>query len=198
MDLCGHLMKQCFQTKEFIQPQKIVKITAKENKLAEFTKDDNQVNLLRCQKKQFYDQKICRHLCSQTLVLQSTRTVPISPCESICFELTRSSDAAGEVCPTQKYCSKGCPCPFYECEKLESRQKLIPLFDIQLNSTQTSTIAKPAQEITNGDVELITGRWEKRKTKNQKFPIILSDFSGLGDLVITNASSFLFSYERFS
>ena len=47
----------------------------------------------------------------------------------MCFHLTKSSDAAGEVCPFQKYCRKGCPCPYYECEKVESRQKLTPVFD---------------------------------------------------------------------
>ena len=121
MDYCGHLMKRCYETKEFILPEPVSKIDQKESKPLIFTKEENEVNRIRCQKKQFYNQKMCRHLCSSTLVLKSTWTNPKSTCESICFVLTRSFDSAGEVCPTQKYCRKGCPCPFYECEKLTSR-----------------------------------------------------------------------------
>ena len=139
MDYCGHLMKQCFETQEFILPEPVSQIELTNATPLDFSEEENEVNLRRCQKKQFYDQKICRHLCSKTLVLQSTRTNPISLCESMCFQLTKSSDAAGEVCPFQKYCTKGCPCPYYECEKLESCQKLIPVFDLKKSQTGVLT-----------------------------------------------------------
>ena len=131
MDFCGHLMKQCRDTKKFILPEPVSKVEPVKAAPLVFSKEENEVNLRRCQKKRFYDQKVCRHLCSNTLVLKSTRTNPITPCESICFGLTRSFDSAGEVCPFQKYCSKGCPCPYYECEKLESPQKFVPVFDLR-------------------------------------------------------------------
>ena len=189
MDYCGHLMKQCHETEKFILPEPVSTIENVEVEPLIFSNEENEVNLRRCQKKQFYDQAVCRHLCSKTLVLESTRTNPISPCESICFELTKSSDSAGEVCPTQKYCQNGCPCPFYECEKLEFEQRLVPVFDLA-----------EAKDSTVENIHLISGRWSDRGTtqevKNQKFPIILSDFNGRSGLVTINASDSLVSYER--
>ena len=131
MDYCGHLMKQCYETEEFFLPKPVSKIEHANDTHLVFSEEENDVNLRRCQKKQFYDQKICRHLCSETLVLESMRTKPISPCESICFELTRTAESSGQVCPSQKYCPLGCPCPHYECEKTDSRQKFVPVFDLE-------------------------------------------------------------------
>ena len=131
MSLCGHLMKQCHETREFILPEPISLIKAKETEMLVFSNEENQVNLRRCKKKKFLDQKVCRHLCSNTLILKSMRTHSITPCESICFELTKSFDSAGDVCPTEKYCRNGCPCPFYQCEKTEKDQKFIPVFDLK-------------------------------------------------------------------
>ena len=129
-------MKQCHQTKEFILPEPVSKIEDNQPAPLVFTDEENEVNLIRCQKKKFYDAKICRHICSNSLVLESTRTNAISPCESICFELTRSFDSAGDVCPGEKYCINGCPCPYYKCEKLDdSPQKLIPAFDLRESET---------------------------------------------------------------
>ena len=141
LDICGHLMKQCFETKEFVVPKPISKIKEQKATALSFTEEENLVHLRRCQKKKFYDAKLCRHICSTSLVLESTRTKgTISPlCESICFELTRSFDGAGDVCPNEKYCKNGCPCPFYQCEKQDgSPQKLTPVFDIQ-KPTRTYT-----------------------------------------------------------
>ena len=129
MGLCGHLMKQCYETQEFTLPEPISLIKPEE--IEDDYKYDNQVNLRRCKKKKFLDQKVCRHLCSNTLILTSARTNPITPCESICFELTQSFDSAGDVCPTEKYCKNGCPCPFYNCEKTDKDQKFIPVFDLK-------------------------------------------------------------------
>ena len=143
-------MKQCYETKKFIIPEPISKIAPVEQKVVKFSKEENDVNLHRCQKKKFYDQKICRHLCSTTLVLTTTRTNPISPCETICFELTRSFDSAGEICPFQKYCPAGCPCPYYECEKIELPQKFIPVFDLQeAENSLTSTQSPSTQSTTS-------------------------------------------------
>ena len=153
MDLCGHLMKQCHKTKEFTLPEPIAKIERENSKPLEFSQEENQINLKRCKKKKFYDQKICRHLCSSSLVLETTRTNPVLPCESICFQLTRSFDSAGEVCPRQKYCRNGCPCPFYDCEKIDDfHQKLIPVFDL-LESRWVST---DSQKANTTDASLIT------------------------------------------
>ena len=76
------------------------------------------------------DRFICRHLCSESLVLESTRNKAAGPCEKICGELTRSYDFAGEVCPFEKYCLKGCPCRFYQCQKIKNEQTLVPLWNL--------------------------------------------------------------------
>ena len=195
MDYCGHLMKKCHETGEFILPEPVSKIKHAKAEPEIFTEEENKVNLRRCQKKQFYDQNICRHLCSNTLVLESTKSHPISPCESTCFELTRSSKSAGEVCPTQKYCENGCPCPFYECEKIDSRQKMIPVFDLETNST--GSVPDTIITKSNGDVNLITPRWDDRKNEARQFrKFVLSDF--YGKVKNVNAPDSFFSYERFS
>ena len=183
-------MKECFITKEFNLPGPISKIQAKEEVVV-YSDDENEVNLRRCMKKKFYDQKICRHLCSKTLVLETKRRVPFSPCESICFELTRSFDSAGEVCPTQKYCPRGCPCPYYECEKFEKRQTMIPAFDLQKNSTDTKI---SDVKHSNKYVKMIVGRWED-KNKKIKYAIIFSNLKSDAEKISIDGSNSLFSYE---
>ena len=217
MDYCGHLMKECYETQKFVLPEPVTKIVPREKEPLIFTDEENEVNQLRCQKKQFYDQKICRHLCSNSLVSESTRNNAISPCESMCFQLSRSSDAAGEVCPLQKYCLSGCPCPFYECEKFESRQTLIPVFDLQQNFTEKNlekTDEQLSTELTftlndnlyqnhfriiiksDQDLSIIKSRWTDRETfKAQRLPIIFSDVDGTDKQLDVSRS--LFSYERF-
>ena len=150
MDLCGHLMRQCKATEEFILPKPISLMKQEETELMEFSDDENKVNLRRCRKKKFLDQKVCRHLCSNTLILKSTRTHPITPCESICFELTRSSDSAGDVCPSEIYCKNGCPCPFYKCEKTERDQKYIPAFDLEKGDYSRDSYSETNQEEGEG------------------------------------------------
>ena len=136
MDYCGDLMKRCFQTKTFILPEPVSLLERNPPELLEFDEEENEVNFRRCRKKKFYDQKICRHLCSRTIYLESSRSSSFSPCDLMCFQLTRSFESAGEVCPFQKYCAKGCPCPSYNCEKVAgSRQKFIPLLDLKKSKT---------------------------------------------------------------
>ena len=84
-------------------------------------------------KKPREDRFICRHLCSQSLVLESTKNKAFNNCEEICFELTRSHNFAGEICPFEKYCKGGCPCPFYQCEKIENEKTLVPVWDLKKN-----------------------------------------------------------------
>ena len=72
-----------------------------------------------------------QHCCSQSLVLESTTNKAFPPCDQICFELTRSHDFAGEVCPFEKYCQRGCPCLFYQCEKIDNEQTLVPVWDLK-------------------------------------------------------------------
>ena len=117
-DICGNFMQTCFETKEFKQPELVASHKPKNIKPLIFDEKDNSVNLRRCKKKQFYDASICRHLCSSSLVLKSKKLSPINSCEEICFELTRSSESSGEICPFQKYCPSGCPCKHYNCEKI--------------------------------------------------------------------------------
>ena len=182
-------MKECYETKEFILPEPFIEIKPIEKETIRFDEDENQINLIRCKKKKFYDQKVCRHLCSRTLVLTSTKTNSISPCESMCFELTRSSYSAGEVCPTEKYCPYGCPCPFYECEKLESNKKLLPVFDLQKPTYTTD-------HTTKSDT-VIAGRWHDRKVEKKIFPIVLFALDDPKKQISVNNSNYFLPYERF-
>ena len=81
--------------------------------------------------KQGKDQYVCRHLCSESIVLESTRKKAFSRCDEICFKLTRTHDLGGEICPFEKYCKGGCPCPFYQCEKVVDEQTLVPVWDLK-------------------------------------------------------------------
>ena len=195
-------MKQCYETEEFILPETVSKIEPKENELLTFSDDENEVNLRRCRKQKFYDQAVCRHLCSKTLVLESTMNKPISPCESICFKLTKSFDSAGEVCPYEKYCIRGCPCPFYKCEKLESPQKLFPVFDLQANPPNATILDEDKLKDTNGQVKTITGRWDTRRSEKKKdLKMILFNLDGKSQQINTNnfgKDDTFYSYERFS
>ena len=135
MDICGHSMKQCREAGNFTFPPPPVKIEHGKEEEPHFTEEDNRINLIRCKKQQFYDGKICRHLCSKTLILKSTKKNSKSHCESICFEIARTSDGAGAICPYQKYCINGCPCLHYKCEKTQSVQRMIPVFDLSSSET---------------------------------------------------------------
>ena len=130
MDICGHLMKECRETKKFILPEPAMKIEEEVFDQVDFTEEDNEINLFRCKKQQFYDAQICRHLCSKTLVLDTKQTNLQSHCQSICLDLSRASDGAGEICPYEKYCINGCPCLHFNCEKTSSDQKMTPVFDL--------------------------------------------------------------------
>ena len=168
MDLCGHLMQQCHETREFVQPVPVSKIQPMEFKPFIFTEEENEVNLRRCQKKRFFDTKICRHLCSTTLVLESTRTSPVNSCEQMCYELTRSSESSGDICPFQKYCKDGCPCKYYDCEKLsDDDQTQIPVWDLD-----EKTKREPETDAIFSRQESI-----KRQTSTYEFKTVLYDFN---------------------
>ena len=125
-------MQKCYQTREFKQPEHFLKQEQKTLDPLSFDEKENRVNLRRCKKKKFYDATICRHLCSVSLVLKSTKTAQINNCEKICFELTKSHEFAGEICPYQKYCPNGCPCKHYNCEKVTDKyQEVIPVWDLE-------------------------------------------------------------------
>ena len=136
-------MTKCFETKEFKQPEPIMKHQPGEPEPRIFDEKENKVNLRRCQKKKFYDAMLCRHLCSTSLVLKSTRTYPINSCDEICFGLTKSSGYAGAICPYQKYCANGCPCKFYSCEKIsEKDQEVIPVWDLETKTSRPENETK--------------------------------------------------------
>lgn len=146
MDLCGHLMHECHGTRNFTLPSPARPVRPSQISSLSFTDEENRINLRRCKKKKFYDANICRHLCSRSLVLQSTKKKAFTKCERICFQLTRSFDFAGAVCPGEKYCSKGCPCMHYDCEKSSvDDQKHIPVW----NLANTTEVAASEAEKSN-------------------------------------------------
>ena len=162
-------MRECYQTREFKQPEPVSRY--EHEKLAPMTFDnkENKVNLRRCKKKQFYDASICRHLCSMSLVLKSKSTSPINKCEEICFELTKSSKSSGKICPYQKYCPNGCPCKHYACEKITDKDQVaIPVWDLE------SKTRKKGQHI---DESIFQRREDlKRRPNSAGFNVKLYDY----------------------
>ena len=136
-NICGDLLSHCFETRKFLQPKAILQHQPYQPKPLIYDEKDNKVNLRRCKKKQFYDAMLCRHLCSISLVLKSTRRSSTNSCEKICTELTKSSKLAGEICPYQKYCENGCPCKQYACEKIgEKYQEEILVWDLESKTSR--------------------------------------------------------------
>ena len=71
---------------------------------------------------------------------------------------------------------------------------MIPVFDLETNST--GSVPDTIITKSNGDVNLITPRWDDRKNEAQQFrKFILSDLNGKVKNV--NAPDSFFSYERF-
>ena len=121
MTVCSDRLHNCTASGFFYQPDFISKIIKKEPRLLEFTEAENKMNMRRCEKKKFYDAKICEYLCSQYSVKRSSERENL--CKDVCFTITRSQKTAGEVCPFQKYCINGCPCTHYQCEKEDKLSK---------------------------------------------------------------------------
>lgn len=172
MDLCGELVRQCYETREFKQPELVSKYEPQKTEPLIFNEKDNKVNLRRCKKKKFYDAMLCRHLCSTSLVLKSTTTTSIDNCEEICFELTKSSEFSGAICPYQKYCASGCPCKYYSCDKIsEKDQEVIPVWDLE---SQTSR-----QPDDNNTMINIFDRRKSlwRQSHTFSFDVLLYDYS---------------------
>jgi hypothetical protein len=115
---------------------------------------------------QIEDARLCRHLCSTTLVLKTKTNTVFSNCEVICFELTRT--LAGEICPYEKYCPNGCPCKQYQCEKLINEQEYIPVWNLK---EKTKTSVPIGQE-----AELIYRRNDGRQQVITKSPASFYDF----------------------
>ena len=216
MDFCAHLLHDCIGTGTFTQPPKVeLQEKAIEPPLS-FTDRENEINQLRCKKKKFYamffqiikskilhlwinhakDRFICRHLCSQSLVMESTRNKAFSSCEKICFELTRSYYFAGEVCPFEKYCSTGCPCRFYQCEKVENEQTLVPVWDLT-----ESRPNRVLQDLKN-EFGLITNRLDVHEGSFRRFPIVFSNLHAKNEtraknLIGARKNNRLFPHECF-
>lgn len=140
------------------------------------------------------DRFLCRHLCTKTHVLASKHDETGSPCVMICSELTRSHGLAGEICPFEKYCRGGCPCPFYRCEKVENEQTLVPVWDLRRG--------KIIEDKIKSD-ELITSRMEfSSRIPFKNYPIIFSNL-GLNNGSITanpmstNEKNEFYPYECF-
>ena len=131
MDYCAHLLNQCTESKEFVVPEEIAARELPKETQDVFTKRENEINLRRCKKQQFYDSQVCRHLCSTSLVRETWKKPAFSPCENICFELTRTQNSAGQICPFEKYCPNGCPCEHYECEKIPIEQQMVPVWELK-------------------------------------------------------------------
>ena len=190
-EVCGHLMQKCFETKEFEQPEPVFKYKRKEQKPLVFDEKDNKINLRRCKKEKFYDASICRHLCSSSLVLKSRKSLPTNSCEDICFELTKSAKSAGEICPFQKYCPNGCPCQFYQCEKISGKeQEKIPVWDLYSQTERKMTEQEMKVNIFQRREAL------DRKPNTSGFNVMLHDFNSTNSSEVFVQQDAIFPHER--
>ena len=167
-DYCSSELYKCTSTRVFEQPEEFVLPKRLVSPPLLFTKKENDVNLRRCKKQNFYDARLCRHLCSTTLVLDTKTTADFSKCEMICFELTKTHTAAGQICPFEKYCPNGCPCKHYQCEKLINEQEFIPVWDLNDKKRTSVPIVQEA--------DLIYRRNKGRQHVITKSPALFYDF----------------------
>ena len=137
---CSYLLHECKSSRVFIQPEPRTKLDQKPKTELSFTKEENFENVRRCKINKFLDAKTCKYLCRQFSAILNQEE---NHCEDLCFTLSRSEKTAGEICPYEKYCPEGCPCPYYDCEKsVADRQKLSPAWDlsssrkVQIESTE--------------------------------------------------------------
>ena len=149
---CGRNLKQCLfnfpyedcyrsfstcmrEEKDFVFPSSNVTILERKTKPKEetFTKEEQEVNLKRCERLNFYgkndficifiklvlDRKVCEKLCVK--INEEDDVV----CEHICETQLSDHGQTQNICPFQEQCPSGCPCPLYECEHVDTNK--VPL-----------------------------------------------------------------------
>ncbi|CAG5079896.1 Oidioi.mRNA.OKI2018_I69.PAR.g9411.t1.cds [Oikopleura dioica] len=109
------------EKKDFVFPSSNVTILEKKTKPKEeiFTQEEQEVNLKRCERLNFYDRKVCEKLCVK--INEEDDVV----CKHICETQLSDHGQTQNICPFQEQCPSGCPCPLYECEHIDTEK--VPL-----------------------------------------------------------------------
>jgi len=87
-----------------------------------FTDYENSVNKKLCLRYEFADKRFCEDLCEQS-------TAHKNECKSLCESLIREEN----ICPGDKKCPFGCPCPKFECKHYTHRKQIYweePILDL--------------------------------------------------------------------
>ncbi|CAG5079487.1 Oidioi.mRNA.OKI2018_I69.PAR.g9264.t1.cds [Oikopleura dioica] len=131
------------ETGQFRFPAQIVSYKTRENIDDDFyTKDEQDVNLKKCKRYNFYDLKICEQLCSKI------HKEDVALCRQICRSHLSEKGEINEICPFEKLCPAGCPCIYYQCEHVDTNQVPLawyyqgndPLFDaIKTTNDETAS-----------------------------------------------------------
>ncbi|CAG5110971.1 Oidioi.mRNA.OKI2018_I69.chr2.g5317.t1.cds [Oikopleura dioica] len=118
---CYESFSTCMRdTGEFVYPTKVVLPEARERADDDFyTNDEQDVNLKRCKRYNYYDLKICEQLCSKI------NEEDVGLCRQICESHLSDNGEMDEICPFEKLCAAGCPCSYFQCEHVDVKK--IPL-----------------------------------------------------------------------
>ncbi|CAG5110078.1 Oidioi.mRNA.OKI2018_I69.chr2.g4521.t1.cds [Oikopleura dioica] len=94
--------------------------------------------------------KICADLCPKI------HEEDVLKCQTLCRALLSDGGEIDGVCPFEKTCPHGCPCPFFECESVETREMTFgwyynetdPLFELKKNAPLTKEPEREADQFT--------------------------------------------------
>ena len=118
-DLCVKAFDDCRGSKNFVFPEHNLIMQEKPMKKPQvdthnYTKLEQITNRKRCKSYDYFDLKICESLCPY-------RGKGVSECNVLCRSLVTSKTGMyGLICPGDKLCPNGCPCPHYRCETVSS------------------------------------------------------------------------------
>jgi hypothetical protein len=144
---CYSAFSICMQDNtEFVFPAKMEVIEKTEQISSDvFTENEQNVNLKRCKRLNFYgkkinsakldnfkDLRICQDFCSKTH--ENDRII----CVDLCRQLMSDEGESKDICPFEKRCLFGCPCKFYICEHVDPKKfplvwyhnKTDPMFEL--------------------------------------------------------------------
>ena len=68
------------------------------------------------------DREICKGLCPKI------HEEDYFLCRKICESHLSDEGELDDICPFQKQCPSGCPCPFYHCENVDTRKSPLAWF----------------------------------------------------------------------
>ena len=120
------------------------------------------------------EMKICSGLCSKI------DENDYAKCNELCRSLMSDTGRIDEICPFEKNCPAGCPCPFYECENIDNRK---------LNFAWYYNATDPLFQLKNDTVTTISALEKLKNAMKTPFDPFEEDIQHLSRLVSFNITS---------